>query len=116
MKIMQNVQVQIPKHTLLIVNNLFEIQKKIETTEDRLNIARNLGKIIEALEEQGLTFENPIGQKFNQTRTDLEATISGEGTENLVVVDVLKPIIRAGNSNNTVVIQKGIVIVETFKE
>jgi hypothetical protein len=116
MKISQNVQVQIPKSILLLINNVFEIQKKIETTDDALNIGRNLVKISEALEEQGLTYENPIGQEFNQTRTDLEATISGEGTENLIVVDVLKPIIRMGNSNNSVVIQKGIVIVETFKE
>ena len=116
MKISQNVQVQIPKSILLLINNIFEIQKKIETTDDALNIGRNLIKISEALEEQGLTYENPIGQKFNQTRTDLEATISGEGTENLIVVDVLKPIIRMGNSTNSVVIQKGIVIVETSKE
>jgi len=116
MKISQNVQVQIPKYLLVLVNNIFEIQKKIGSSDDILNIGRNLMKISEALEEQGLTFENPLGQKFNQTRTDLEATISGEGTENLVVVDVLKPIIRMGNSNNSVVIQKGIVIVETFKE
>jgi hypothetical protein len=116
MKISQNVQVQIPKYLLVLVNNIFEIQKKIGSSDDNLNIGRNLMKIIEVLEEQGLTFENPLGQKFNQTRTDLEATISGEGTENLVVVDVLKPIIRMGNSNNSVVIQKGIVIVETFKE
>ena len=115
MKISQNVQVQIPKYLLLLINNIFEIQKKIDSSDDNLNIGRNLMKISEALEEPGFTFENPLGQKFNQTRTDLEATISGEGTENLVVVDVLKPIIRMGNSNNSVVIQKGIVIVETFK-
>jgi hypothetical protein len=116
MKLTQNVQVQIPKYILILINNLFEIQKKIESGDDNLNIGRNMTKIIEALEEQGLTFENPLGQKFNQTRADLEATISGEGTENLIVVDVLKPIIRMGNTNNSVVVQKGIVIVETFKE
>jgi hypothetical protein len=116
MKLTQNVQVQIPKYILILINNLFEIQKKIGATDDNLNIGRNMIKIIEALEEQGLTFENPLGQRFNQTRADLEATISGEGTENLIVVDVLKPIIRMGNTNNSVIVQKGIVIVETFKE
>ena len=116
MKLTQNVQVQIPKYIFILINNLFEIQKKIESGDDNLNIGRNMTKIIEALEEQGLTFENPLGQKFNQTRADLEATISGEGTDNLIVVDVLKPIIRMGNTNNSVVVQKGIVIVETFKE
>lgn len=116
MKTSSNVTVQIPKFLLLIINNIFEIQKKVEFSDENLNIGRNLTKICEALGEQGLTFENPLGQKFNQTRTDLDATISGQGTEELVVVDVLKPIIRLGNSNNSVVVQKGIVIVEASKE
>jgi len=116
MIISQNMQVQIPKYIFTLINNMFEIQKKIETSDDSMNIGRNLTKMIDALEEQGLSFENPMGQSFSQTRTDLDATISGEGTENLIVVDVLKPIIRAGISNNSVVIQKGIVIVETSKE
>jgi len=67
----------------------------------------------EALEENGVTYENPEGQPFNETRADLEASISGAGTENLFVVEVIKPIIRAGASGVSTVIQKGIVIVES---
>ena len=69
-----------------------------------------------------------MGQPFKETRTDLEATISGSGTDNLVVVEVIKPIIRSLIRDNSgemsakdtaqfsQVIQKGIVIVETQKE
>ena len=52
--------------------------------------------------------------------TDLDATIAGTGTENLVVVEVIKPIIRAivkdGADESSKIVQKGIVIVESRKE
>lgn len=80
---------------------------------DIANLQRNVTKIREAIEEQGLTFEDPQGQPFNQTRADLDATISGEGTEDLYVIDVIKPIIRVSISGISQVIQKGIVVVES---
>lgn len=110
------IQVQLPKHILLIVNNLYEIEKKISIHGDSGNISRNVTKMRESLEEEGVTYEDPQGQVFNQTRTDLEATIAGEGADNLIVVDVIKPIIRGNVSGMSHVIQKGIVVVETKKE
>jgi hypothetical protein len=60
-----------------------------------------------------------MGQAFKETRTDLEATIAGTGTENLVVVEVIKPIIRAtlkgGEAGSSKIVQRGIVIVESRK-
>lgn len=72
-----------------------------------------MGKIKDALEEQGLFYEDPTGQSFKETRTDLEVTISGSGTDNLRVVEVIKPIIREGTRDLSRVSQKGIVIVES---
>ena len=67
-----------------------------------------------------MSYEDPMGQPFKETRTDLDATISGSGTENLVVVEVIKPIIRILLRKESVelkkVVQKGIVIVESQKE
>jgi hypothetical protein len=53
-----------------------------------------------------------MGQDFQETRTDIEATISGKGTEHLKVVEVIKPIIRRGPRALSRVVQKGIVVVE----
>lgn len=68
----------------------------------------------------GLSYEDPMGQSFKETRTDLDATISGTGTNNLVVVEVIKPIIRAlfrdGSGEYAKIVQKGIVIVESQKD
>lgn len=104
-----------PKWALTLMNQLFEIEKKLSATDksDPSNCLRNVTKIKEALQEQGIFYEDPIGQSFKDTRTDLDATISGEGTENLKVVEVIKPIIREGSSEYSRVTQKGIVIVES---
>lgn len=110
----------VPKGILVALNQLYEIEQKLKRAGDPANLQRNVGKMKDAFEEVGLAYEDPMGQLFKETRTDLEATISGPGTDNLVVVEVIKPIIRAairevpGESSR--VIQKGIVIVESRKE
>jgi len=113
MKYPQGLQVSIPKYIFVFANNLFEIEKKISISGDPGNFSRNITKMRESLEEHGITYENPEGEPFNETRTDLDASISGNGTENLFVVEVIKPIIRAGASGISAVIQKGIVVVES---
>lgn len=105
------------------MNQVYEMDQKLANKEDKGSLLRNLEKIKDALkhgEGYGLVYENPLGQPFNETRTDVEATISGEGTDNLVVVEVIKPIIRAvireGSAEISKVVQKGVVIVESRKE
>lgn len=113
-------RIQVPKTILVAMNQLYEIEQKLKRAGDTLNLQRNVGKMKDAFGEFGLVYEDPMGQTFKETRTDLEATISGKGTENLVVVEVIKPIIRIvareGASELSKVIQKGIVVVETRKE
>ena len=103
----------VPKWALGILNNLCDIEKKLDINGDSSNIRRNVERIKELLEGEKLFYENPLGQKFAETRTDLEATITGEGTENLYVVEVIKPIVRYGDNKFSVVVQKGIVLVQS---
>lgn len=100
------------KWMLTLLNNVFEIEKKISLHGDKGNVMRNIEKIKEAFLKVGLFYEDPIGQKFSETRSDLEATISGSQSENLVVVEVIKPIIRNGKPELSWVVQKGLVLVE----
>lgn len=121
----------ITKSSLTILNQLYELEQKLKKHGDPANLSRNVNKMKDVLAEEGvpawdgggsqlhfgLTYEDPMGQPFKETRTDLEATISGSGTENLVVVEVIKPIIRAILGDGLFkVVQKGIVIVESRKE
>ncbi|MBF0228771.1 MAG: hypothetical protein HQK63_04155 [Desulfamplus sp.] len=118
-------QPAVPKIFLNILNHLYEIERKVAATEELKKISRNIERIKDSFRNDiptqfqdsdiELYYEDPMGQVYDETRNDLEATIAGESTENLVVVDVIKPIIRLGNKRNKIsyVVQKGIVIVES---
>jgi hypothetical protein len=106
-------QIEVPLWLFTILNQAFEMERKIEIHGDAAGLVRNLDRLKSAFQDQGLFYENPIGSKFDETRTDVEASISGNSVENLVVVEVLKPIIRYGTSELSRVVQKGIVVVKT---
>lgn len=99
-----------------IVNQIFEIERKSEKLQESNSIQRNLDKLREILETQGLVYENPISQKYDETRTDCNASIAGESTENLVIIEVIKPIIRVKQNNMTQIVQKAVVVVESQEQ
>ncbi len=103
---------ELPKWVPQVLNNLYEIETKLARLGDPANAMRNVIRIKEAFASETLFYEDPFGQAFVETRTDLEATISGAGTENLKVVEVIKPISRTGTQEYSRVIQKGIVVVQ----
>lgn len=107
---------EVPKWALQTMNNIYDIERKLTIHGDNGNATRNVEKIKEAFSEINYFYEDPLGQEFKETRTDLEATISGTSTDNLVVVEVIKPIVRYGDSKYSKVVQKGIVIVESVEK
>lgn len=109
-------KIEIPKWALSVLNQIYEVERKLALHGDPGNALRNIEKLKDTMAGEGLFYEDPMGQLFKETRTDLEATISGSGTENLVVVEVIKPIIRGGNEQFSRVVQKGIVLVQSKKE
>jgi hypothetical protein len=104
------------KQLLMVLNQVFEIEKKLSLHGDPNNLDRNINRIKNAIEEWGFFYEDPMGEDFQETRTDLDATISGKATERLKVVEVIKPIIRLGQRALSRVVQKGVVIVEAVTE
>jgi hypothetical protein len=90
---------------LRVINQVFEIEKK---TAQQTNIQRHIERIKDALGDMGLVVHNPQGEKYNETRTDCEASIAGAKLDNLSIVEVIKPIVHLQG----MIIQKGIVIVE----
>ena len=104
---------EIPKFVLQVLNNLCDIERKLSLHGDPGNAKRNVERIKGTFEDERVFYEDPMGQSFSETRTDLEATITGAGSDNLKVVEVIKPIIRVGDSNFSRVVQKGIVIVQS---
>jgi len=106
-----------------LLDQLFEIERKLENIEESNSISRNLNKMKDIFEtnlfssstssEIGFTYDNPIGESYNETRLDLEASIAGNSTENLVIKEVIKPIIRYKSGGSTLIARKGVVVVES---
>lgn len=96
---------------LTIANAQYELEKKLGQSVG-MNIAmRQLGRIKNALESLGVIIQDPQGESYNETRTDLEASIEGQATENLKVLSVIKPILYVKQDQKLNLIQKGVVIV-----
>jgi hypothetical protein len=118
-------QYKLPKELevyLDILNQIFEVEKKLIKVNTKNSISRNTNRIKELFQENlplidgGFFVENPIGEPYSETRIELDASIAGEGHENLEIVEVIKPVIRFRQSGFNHLIQKGIVIVESKKE
>ncbi|MFA5431610.1 MAG: hypothetical protein WC319_01855 [Candidatus Paceibacterota bacterium] len=111
--------IKIPKPYLFMLNQIFELEQKVSKLNEQNSIQRNIDKMknffeTESLADgQGLSFHSPIGESYDVTRTDCEATISGSNHENLEIIEVLKPIIYIKFGNSKIVAQKAIVIVQT---
>jgi len=106
-----------------ILDQLFEVERKLENIEETNSISRNLNKMKDIFETNlfssstssdiGFTYHNPIGESYNETRLDVEASIAGNSTENLVIKEVIKPIIRYKSGGSTLIARKGVVVVES---
>ena len=111
------------KPSFELLDQLFEIERKLENIEESNSISRNLNKMKDIFEtnlfssstssEIGFTYHNPIGESYNETRLDLEASIAGNSSENLVIKEVIKPIIRYKSGGSTLIARKGVVVVES---
>lgn len=100
---------------LFILNQLFEMEKKAQRLRDADALQRHVQRIKDKYAEMGLVYDDPTGEYFDETRTDCEAHIAGESTEDLVITDVIKPIIRFRSGPITRLAQRAVVVVESKK-
>jgi hypothetical protein len=112
--------VTVPKHHLFMLNQIFEIEQKVAKLQESNSLQRNIDRLknyyeVEIADGQGLVYHNPIGEPYEVTRTDCEASIAGTGTENLEIIEVIKPIIYVKFGNSNMIVQKAIVIVQAKK-
>ena len=103
-----------------MLNQIFEIEKKLERIQEPNSISRNLSKLKELFETElysesacGLSYYNPIDEAYSETRTDCDASIAGGSTDNLVIIEVIKPIIRFKQGGFNHIVQRGVVVVQS---
>lgn len=111
----------IPKEYLFILNQVFDMEQKVSALKESNTLQRNLDKLKKYFKNSvfegdiELEYHNPIGEKYSETRTDCEASIAGDSTKNLRIVEVIKPIIRLRKGATTQIVQKAVVVVESRK-
>ena len=127
MQEIKKIMVKVPQAYLDFMNQLFEIEKKSNNLKEDNSIQRNINKMKGILEEEffkgsntiGLTYHNPIGESYSETRTDCEATIAGSEVDNLEIIEVIKPIIFYAYRDNEkiikVIVQPAVVVVQSKK-
>jgi hypothetical protein len=116
-------QLRIPQKYLDLINQIFELEKKAHKLQEQNSISRNIVKIKDMIANEvfknesqnisGFIYHDPIGENYNETRTDCEASISGTGIDNLEIVEVIKPIIFLKRGDITRLVQKAVVVVQS---
>jgi len=125
MQEIKKVTVKVPQAYLDFMNQIFEIEKKAGNLKEEHSIQRNINKMKGIMEEEffkgsatiGLSYHSPLGETYSETRTDCEATISGTGSENLEIIEVIKPIIYYSYQDNEkvmkVIVQPAVVVAQS---
>lgn len=97
-----------------IINQIFQIEQKCNKEIDSKGLQRKFARIHQHFEELDIEVHNPMGEDYNDTRIDCEATISGDATDQLKIIETIKPIIYHKGDHN-VILQRGVVIVSKEK-
>ena len=105
--------IKIQEELLTTLNQLFQIEQKVAKLAEPNSIQRNIDRIKEQFVILGLKIDNPMGEKYDETRTDCEASIAGDSTDDLLITEVLKPIIRICQNNVSLIVQRAVVIVQS---
>ncbi|RYY94278.1 MAG: hypothetical protein EOO11_18215 [Chitinophagaceae bacterium] len=96
------------KPLINIINQLFEMEKKLQGTTP---VQRHLERIRHELDELGYSWHDPSGEKYDPTRTDCEASITGSLRDRMTITEVIKPVIHQKQEGSNKIVQKAVVLV-----
>jgi hypothetical protein len=95
-----------------IINQLFDIQNKLNEMGISQNFERNIKRLQSVWEENGYIIQNPTNEMYSDARTDCEANIVGTASNKMVITKTLKPIIYQKQNETIQLLQKAVVMVE----
>jgi hypothetical protein len=100
------------EQTLALINQIFELNQKL--TQERIvhKFERNFNRLYHIFEEEGYICKDPTGERYTDARTDCTANIAGPEGKEMVITQVIKPIVYQKMNGAPSLVQKGIVIVE----
>lgn len=97
-------------NSLLVINQLFEIQNKLKETGSAAPFERNFNRLFAHFQEEGFVIQDPTGEAYTETRTDCEASITGKPSSKMKITKTLKPVIYQKNETGIQLVQKAVVI------
>jgi len=101
------------EHWQRMANLVFELDKKVVSRDANPSVARIYDRMKAVVEEAGIFIYDPSGEKYSETRTDVSANISGTSTSNLVITDVIKPVLYATAEGKRSLLRKEVVIADS---
>jgi len=96
-----------------IINRLHNLEVRLKATGQYDKVSRSFVSISKAIEEADWLVHNPIAESYDETRSDCDASISGEKITDLYISDVIKPIIYIQKKGLNELVQRGIVIADS---
>ncbi|MBL7731016.1 MAG: hypothetical protein JNM88_07545 [Chitinophagaceae bacterium] len=95
-----------------IINQLFEMQSRINEAGMTANFERNFKRLYSLFEEEGYIIQDLTGEAYTESRTDCEAGISGKIGSRMTITRTLKPVIYQKKDGAVQLLQKAVVIAE----
>lgn len=95
-----------------IINQVHEISRKMSELGQLENFQRNLDKFQSLFQDAGYFIQDPISEKYSESRSDCEASIVGKIHGEMKISKTIKPIVYHKVNDELKLVQKGIVIVE----
>jgi hypothetical protein len=99
------------KPLIEIANQVCFLEKKLQADSSNASLIRHIQRMKQALEDLEIRYHDPEGEKYTDSRTDVEANIMGEVSDQMSISQTIKPIVF----QNNIIVQMGIVIVESNK-
>lgn len=103
------------KALIMLANQVFDLERKVGRLEPADPFRRIVMKMKESLAIASIEYADPAGEPFDETRADCEGHIAGVSVENLVIVEVIKPIVRFRNGDHVRQLQRAVVVVQSRK-
>ncbi len=101
---------------ITLMNQIFELERKIGKIKEENSLDRNINKIRSLLSDAGFSYQDPIGEPYNDMRTDCDAQVLSGEEGRQKITETIKPLIRHSNEGFTTIIQKAVVIVEDISK
>lgn len=101
------------QHLAQLVNQLHNLEKKLARLKEGQRLERDVQRMRRELEKAGILYHAPLGEAYSETRTDCEATIVGDGSSNLHITEVIKPMIAVREGEFQHIKQRAVVLVES---